>query len=106
MQISTSWVHQFAPIGAKWCKWCVHHAPAPSSLYREGAWCIQLVHFYKLVQGTCKFLQLGKTGGKMGFESRSLNIATAKTIGALLVLFVVAPASFWLFIFWLLGAFD
>ncbi len=42
----------------------------------------------------------------MGFESRSPTLAAVKTVSVLAVLFVVIPASSWLFVFWLLGAFD
>lgn len=59
----------------------------------------------KILQ-TGNFLQLGKTGGKMGFESRSPTLAAVKTIGTVWLLFFVLPTGFWVFIFWLLGAFD
>ena len=42
----------------------------------------------------------------MGFESRSPILAAVKTIGTLWLLFIVIPASFWFFVFWLLGASD
>lgn len=42
----------------------------------------------------------------MGFESRSPTLAAVKTIGTVWLLFFVLPTGFWLFIFWLLGAFD